>query len=92
MIRHEPSIPQYVPKTYARETPSEPVSDDNSVYYVNDEVEPVGNGVKGSVIADDGEKKNNTLLWIILAVAAAILIAGCCAFSLIYGFMRIALG
>lgn len=89
--RREPSIPEYVPKTYVRETPSEPVSDDNSVYNVDDEVEPVRNGVKGSASDQGGEKNDNKLLWIILAVAAAIIIAGCCAFTLVFALMRAAI-
>ena len=91
VTRREPVIPQYVPKTYSRETPSEPVSDGNSVYYVDDVVESVGNDVKCSV-ENSGEKKNNTVLWIVLAVAAAVIIAGCCCFSLIFALLRASLG
>ena len=92
VTRREPSIPQYVPKTYTREIPSEPVSDDNSVYNVDDEVQPVGNGVKASVSDRSDKKSDNKVLWIILAVVAAIIVAGCCAFTLIFALMRAAIG
>ena len=81
--RREQSIPQYVPKTYTRESKSEPIND--KYYPSDDDLQPVNGSVKGA--ANTGEKKNNTTLWIIIGVAAALLIAGCCAISAFFGIL-----
>ena len=83
----ESSIPPYQPKEYYRENPYDPVSDDNS-RSLDDVLEPVNNAVKGTIVDDEnGEKKNNTLLWIILAIVAVLVIAGCCVFGALFGLI-----
>ena len=88
---HEPSIPQYVPRTFESEaeTPrsvrgsmQEPDPVDFPI--IEDNVQPAP---KGTLNADGG-KPNNTVLWIILAVLVCMLVAGCCLIQAVFGILK----
>ena len=95
---HKPSIPQYVPKTYAREIAEEPGTDGirgsvNSADYEGfppvDDVEPAPRGVLNG---KPEEKSNKTVLWIVLAILVFLIIAGCCLVQAFFGILNLLAG
>ncbi len=82
------SIPKYEPKTYVRETPSE----QNAGYSANDwsqGAEDQLEDVRGYTVNPNEEnRQNKTWLIIAIAVLVIVLIAACCHFSLVFGFVR----
>ena len=95
---HKPSIPQYVPKTYAREIPEEPEfsgvrgavsSPDYEGFPPVDDVEPAPRGVLNGKPA---EKSNKTVLWIVLAILVCLVIAGCCLVQAFFGILNLLAG
>ena len=82
------SIPKYEPKTYVRETPS----GQNDGYGANDwsqAAEDQIEDVRGYAVNPDQEnRQNKTWLIIAIAVLVIVLIAACCNFSLVFGFVR----
>lgn len=82
------SIPKYEPKTYVRET----LSGQNNGCSANDwsqAAEDQIEDVRGCTVNPDQEnRQNKTWLIIAIAVLVIVLIAACCNFSLIFGFVR----
>ena len=91
--RREPSIPQYVPKTYERpkaEEASETFTgmDDETEVDVLEPVSGSGSGIKGSLGGKKDEKSSKTVLWIILAILVCLCIGACCLIQALMAFFR----
>ncbi len=94
VTRRQPSIPQYVPRTYSRETSEEfDVSGvhgsaprpDYDGYPTIDDVEPVPNGVKNTA----ENKSPNTVLWIVLGILVVLCMMGCCLMQAFIGLIKV---
>ena len=90
---HAPSIPQYVPKNYTRETQEEANdagvrgsvrNDGYNGYPPIDDVQPAPNGVKNAA----EEKSTNTVLWIVLGILIVLCITGCCMVQAFFGIIK----
>ena len=86
----KPSIPQYVPKTYARE---EKVSEtcEFSDEPEEDVLEPVGGRVAGvrATVNAKGDKSSKTAIWIILAVLVCLCVGACCMIQAFLAILRL---
>ena len=86
----KPSIPQYVPKTYAREEKVSETcefSDEPEV----DVLEPVGGRVAGvrATVNAKGDKSSKTAIWIILAVLVCLCVGACCMIQAFLAILRL---